>query len=229
MLRLEDIHLHIGPFELALSAQVAPADRIAILGASGSGKSSLLSLIAGFHWPDHGRVLYGEHDITRHPVAARPVSILFQDGNLFPHMSAFDNVALGLRPDLRLSQGQKDQVAAALARVGLGGMGHRLPRDLSGGQQSRVAIARLVLRDKPLAVLDEPFAALDPGLRRDMVDLLHEICAEKCLGLIMATHDLRDAERMCNRLWYLERGRLMLDIPTLGLRDAPPPDLFAWL
>lgn len=229
MLSLDDLRLTQDGFTLALSGDVAAGERVALLGASGSGKSTLLSLIAGFDWPDQGRILWDGQEITRAPVAGRPVSILFQDGNLFPHLTVVDNVALGLRPDLRLSEADRARVEDALARVGLAGLGGRKPAALSGGQQARVALARMLLRDRPLALLDEPFAALDPGLKTEMLALVRELCVDRGLTLIMACHDLRDAERLCDRLWLLEDGAKVLDVALEGLRDAPPGVLRAWL
>lgn len=229
MLQLDDLRLTQDGFTLALSASVEAGARVAVLGPSGSGKSTLLSLIAGFAHPDRGRISWDDHDITDRSVAARPVSILFQDGNLFPHLNVFDNVALGLRPDLRLSREERDRVAQSLIDVGLSNMGDRRPAMLSGGQQARVGLARMLLRDRPLALLDEPFAALDPGLRAEMLALLKSLSERRGLTLIMACHDLRDAERLCDRLWLLADGKLVLDAPMAGLRDAPDPVLQPWL
>lgn len=229
MLQLDDVVLTQDGFSLSLSGTVEPGARVAVLGPSGSGKSTLLALIAGFERPDRGRILWNGADITGDSVARRPVSILFQDGNLFPHLTVFDNVALGLRPDLRLSPHQRDRVAQSLSDVGLGDFGDRRPATLSGGQQARVGLARMLLRDRPLALLDEPFAALDPGLRAEMLALLKSLSERRGLTLIMACHDLRDAERLCDRLWMLEEGKLVLDAPMAGLRDAPPCGLMPWL
>jgi thiamine transport system ATP-binding protein len=120
-------------------------------------------------------------------------------------------------------------VDAALARVGLGGMGARRPADVSGGQQGRAALARVMLQERPVALLDEPFAALDPGLRRDMLELLGELWRERGMSLVLATHDLRDAERLCERVLVLEAGRVVLDRPVAGLRADAPEALRDWL
>ena len=229
MLSLDDLSLTQDGFTLALSGDVAAGERVALLGPSGSGKSTLLSLIAGFDWPDRGRILWDGREITRAPVADRPVSILFQDGNLFPHLSVFDNVALGLRPDLRLTAEDRDRVAESLGQVGLGDQAHKRPAALSGGQQARVALARMLLRDRPLALLDEPFAALDPGLKTEMLAQVADLSIARGLTLVMACHDLRDAERLCDRLWLLEAGAKVLDVALQGLRDAPPGALRGWL
>jgi thiamine transport system ATP-binding protein len=228
-LRLEGLTCRLGDFRLRVNAAVERGARVAVLGASGSGKSTLLGAIAGFVPPQAGRILWQGEDLTAGRPAARPVSILFQDGNLFPHLDVARNVGLALRTDLRLSAGERAQVDAVLARVGLGGMGARKPADLSGGQQGRAALARMLLRDRPLVLLDEPFAALDPGLRREMADLLTDLQRERGLTYLMATHDLRDAERVCDRIWLMEAGEVILDAPLAGLRDDPPEALRDWL
>ncbi|PWK59842.1 ATP-binding cassette domain-containing protein [Roseicyclus mahoneyensis] len=229
MLTLDDLSFSQDGFTLSLSGKVAKGERLALLGPSGSGKSTLLSLIAGFDWPDAGRVAWEGRDITQAAVADRPVSILFQDGNLFPHLDVFENVALGLRASLRLSGAERERVEESLAQVGLAGYGARRPAALSGGQQARVALARMLLRDRPLALLDEPFAALDPGLKTEMLAQVSDLSAARGLTMVMACHDLRDAERLCDRVWLLDDGRKVLDVPLGGLRDAPPEALRAWL
>lgn len=230
----DGLHLHglvcaLGTFRLRVEAEVRPGERVAVLGASGSGKSTLLGAVAGFVTPQAGRVVWNGEDQTPRSPASRPMSILFQDGNLFPHLSIAQNVGLALRTDLRLTGADIARVDATLARVGLEGMGGRKPADLSGGQQGRAALARVLLRDRPLALLDEPFAALDPGLRRGMADLLADLWRERGLTYLMATHDLRDAERLCDRIWLLEAGEMILDAPLAGLREDPPEALRDWL
>jgi thiamine transport system ATP-binding protein len=228
MLALEGIELSLGAFRLAVDATIQRGSRVAVLGASGSGKSTLLSLLAGFLVPEAGRVQWDGTDITDAPPAGRPMSILFQDGNLFPHLSVAQNVGLALRSDLRLTADEDARVAQVLAQVGLDSMGGRRPADLSGGQQGRAALARLLLQDRPVVLLDEPLAALDPGLRTEMLRLLNDLWEARGLTYVMATHDLRDAERLCDRVWLLEEGRVVLDRPVAGLRDDAPKELRDW-
>jgi thiamine transport system ATP-binding protein len=228
MLGLEAIELTLGAFRLRVDAQVPRGERVAVLGASGSGKSTLLSLLAGFLVPEAGRITWQGRDLTRLPPAQRPMSILFQDGNLFPHLTVAQNVGLALRSDLRLTDDQAARIEETLSDVGLDGMGGRRPAELSGGQQGRAALARLLLQERPVVLLDETFAALDPGLRTEMVRLLTELWAARGLTYVMATHDLRDAERSCDRIWLLQEGRVVLDRPVEGLRDDPPEALRDW-
>jgi thiamine transport system ATP-binding protein len=229
MLRLEALRLAFEGFTLRADLSVAKGAKLAILGPSGGGKTTLLSAIAGFLRPDSGLVWIGGQDVTNWPVQDRPLSILFQEGNLFPHLSVFDNVALGIKPGLRLTEDDRVAVTGALDKVGLSGMGARKPGDLSGGQRSRVALARMLLRRKPLALLDEPFAALDPGLRREMLTLVGDLCAAEGLTLVMVSHDLRDAERLCTDLCLLEDGAVTLNGPLQPMLSDPPDALKPWL
>jgi len=229
MLRLEGISLGFDDFTLAVDLDVPKGGRLAVLGASGSGKTTLLSVIAGFLAPDRGRILMDGADVTGAPVPDRPLSILFQEGNLFPHLSALDNVALGLRPDLRLDEETRSRVEEALVQVGLAGVSSRRPGGLSGGQRSRVALARMLLRNKPLALLDEPFAALDPGLRAEMMALVADLCEVTGLTLVMVSHDLRDAERLCDALILMRDGHIVTRGAVTELTQNPPDTLKPWL
>ncbi|WP_341863293.1 ATP-binding cassette domain-containing protein [Gymnodinialimonas sp. 57CJ19] len=229
MLHLENIRVRQGSFTLSAHLTVPEGARVALMGASGSGKSTLLFTLSGFLWPDEGRVTMRGKDVTRLPVADRPVSILFQDGNLFPHLNAFDNIALGIAPNLNLSVADKARVEGALKKVDLDGMAGRMPAELSGGQQSRVALARMLLRDKPVALLDEPFSALDPGLRREMLGLVRTLCDETGQTLVMATHDLRDAERLCDRVLLLEEGEVALNADLVEAIADKAPALHPWM
>lgn len=229
MLHLDQLRVNQGSFTLSADLKIPSGARVALMGASGSGKSTLLSTLSGFLWPDAGRIMMQGADVTRTPVADRPLSILFQDGNLFPHLSVSNNVALGIDPSLRLGRDDQARVAEALTEVGLDGMAQRKPADLSGGQQSRVALARMLLRDKPLTLLDEPFAALDPGLRRDMLALVKALCEDTGQTLVMATHDLRDAQRLCDRVLLLDGGRVVLDAPLTEAIAESAEALRPWM
>ncbi|HHI71114.1 MAG TPA: ATP-binding cassette domain-containing protein, partial [Rhodobacteraceae bacterium] len=159
----------------------------------------------------------------------RPVSILFQDNNLFPHMTVAQNVGLGLRPDLRLSAQQKTQVEAALERVGLAGFGARKPAALSGGQASRVALARVLLRGNPLVLLDEPFAALGPALKVEMLDLVRDLMGETGATLMMVSHDPEDAKRIAQRTVLVADGEALAPVETAEIFANPPEALQAYL
>lgn len=201
-----------------------PAGRVAvILGPSGAGKSTLLDLVAGFRRPQAGRILIGGDDVTELTPAFRPVSIVFQDNNLFAHLDVAANVGLGRRPDLRLGAEDRDMVAAAIERVGLSGKEKRKPAELSGGERQRVAIARALVRRRPVLLLDEPFASLGPGLRDDMVGLVAELHAEIRMTVLMVSHDPKDAMRLSAHVVYVEAGRIAAEGPAgdLLLSDGP--------
>lgn len=229
MLRLEGLEMGAGDFRLRADWELAAGARLALIGPSGAGKSTLLATLAGLAEPLAGRVLWKGRDLNGVAPGARPLSILFQDHNLFPHMSAAENVGLGLRPDLRLSRRQRAAVAAVLERVGLAGMGERLPAALSGGQQQRLALARVLLRARPLLLLDEPFAALGPALKAEMLDLVAEIAGETGLTLLLVTHEPRDAERLADLVSLVAGGRAAAPRGCRALFDDPPPALRAYL
>lgn len=229
MLELHGLRLRLGSFTLTADASIAPDGIVALMGASGSGKSTLLSAIAGFLTPEAGRVRIDGVDVTHRAPGDRPVSILFQDQNLFPHLTVAQNVGLGLRPDLRLSPAHMAARDAVLARVGLDAMGGRLPRDLSGGQQSRAALARALLRARPWLLLDEPFSALGPALRREMLGLLRDTARDGGMAVLMVTHDPEDARMAASRTALVADGRLHPPMPTAALLDDPPPALRAYL
>ncbi len=226
---LDDIAVDIDGWTLAADLALAPGSATAVVGPSGSGKSTLLSLVAGFLAPDRGRVLWQGRDLTPLPPAARPATLLFQEHNLFSHLTVARNVGLGLRPDLRLGREGWEQVEAALAEVGLAGLGKRRPAELSGGQRSRVALARALLRRRPLLMLDEPFAALGPALRDEMLDLVARIRAEQGATLLVVTHQPEDALRIAPQTILVENGTVAPPTPTEALFADPPPALAAYL
>jgi len=229
MLTLDKLLLSQGDFCLSADFTLASRARVAVIGPSGAGKSTLLSAIAGFLAPASGHILWAGEDITAIPPGRRPLSILFQDQNLFPHLSVAQNIGLGLDPKLQLSRAELAQIEAALARTGLTGLGARKPAELSGGQQSRVALARALLRARPLLLLDEPFAALGPALKSEMLALTAEIAAEQGSTLMMVSHDPADARALCPETVLVAEGIAHPPQPTGPLLDAPPPALAAYL
>lgn len=229
MLELDGLRIEQGGFRLRADLVVAPGARVAVLGPSGGGKSTLLGALAGFVALSAGQIRWQGVRIDTLPPAARPLSILFQDNNLLPHLSAFDNVALGLSPALRLDRTQRASVQAALERVGLGAQAAQRPAQLSGGQMSRAALARVLLRARPLLLLDEPFAALGPALKADMLDLVGELAAEQGVTVLMVSHDPADARRLCPLTLLVAEGQAHQPAPTEELLAAPPAALAAYL
>lgn len=229
MLRLDRVEIAEGAFRLRADWQAAERGRIAVIGPSGAGKSTLLAAVAGFVTPVSGRVLWRGQDLTPLPPAARPVSILFQDNNLFPHLTVAQNVGLGLRPDLRLTDDDRARVADSLARVGLDGKETRRPGALSGGEQGRVALARVLLRARPILLLDEPFSALGPALRAEMLDLVAEVAGESGATVLLVSHDPQDARRFADEIVVVMNGVAAPPAPAGPLLDDPPAALRDYL
>lgn len=229
MLRFDDVTLRRGGFTLKADMALAPGARVSVIGPSGAGKSTLLAAVGGFLSPDGGRVTWQGRDLGPLPPGRRPVSTIFQDHNLFPHMSVFDNAALGLSPRRRLTTGQREQVEAALARVGLEGLGARKPAELSGGQQSRVALARVALQSQPILCLDEPFSALGPSLKGQMIDLVLEVAGDLGALVLMVTHDPTEALRLGGQTVVVAEGRASPPADTAPLLADPPEGLRDYL
>ncbi|MDP2083284.1 MAG: ATP-binding cassette domain-containing protein [Pseudotabrizicola sp.] len=229
MLQFDDVLLAQDDFRLTVDWSVGAGARVAVIGPSGAGKSTLLSAVAGFFAPRRGRVLWQGADLGPLNPGARPVTILFQDQNLFPHLTLALNLGLGLRPDLRLSAAQKAQVDTVLDRVGLAGMGARKPPQLSGGQIGRASLARALLRARPVLLLDEPFAALGPALKAEMLTLVGEIADETGALVMMVTHDPADARAFAALTVLVAEGVAHAPVETAVLFADPPPALRAYL
>lgn len=208
MIRLDNVFLADDTLPMTFDLQVAAGERIAIIGPSGAGKSTLLNLIAGFVLPTQGNIWLNGENHTRSAPYERPVSMLFQENNLFPHLSVQQNLALGLKTSLKLTALEQDQIERVADAVGLTSFLSRLPNSLSGGQKQRVALARCLLRDKPILLLDEPFSALDPELRMDMLNLIDELCHSKNLTLLLVTHQPSELTGKVDRMLRIENGRI---------------------
>lgn len=208
MIRLDNVFLADDALPMTFDLQVVEGERIAIVGPSGAGKSTLLNLIAGFVLPTRGEVWLNGENHTQSAPYERPVSMLFQENNLFPHLTVQQNLALGLKTSLKLTALEQDQIERVADAVGLTSFLSRLPNSLSGGQKQRVALARCLLRDKPILLLDEPFSALDPELRMEMLNLIDELCHSKNLTLLLITHQPSELTGKVNRMLRIENGRI---------------------
>lgn len=224
-LTLEALRLRQDDWTLSADWAAAAGQRIAVIGPSGAGKSTLLNAIAGFGALDQGMIRWQGRRIDLLPPGARPISMLFQDQNLFPHLTVAQNLGLGLDPVLRrVDWAAVDQ---ALERVGLAGLGARKPAQLSGGQQSRAALARSLLRARPILLLDEPFAALGPALKAEMLALVAELAGQALV--LMVTHDPEDARAFASHTVLVAEGRADPPVPTAALFADPPAALAAYL
>jgi len=229
MLTLEGLVLRQGSFVLRADLAIAARSRVALIGPSGAGKSTLINAIGGYIRPEAGRILWDGRDLVPLSPSARPVSVLFQDNNLFPHLNVQQNVALGLKPNLRLTRQEAEQVRVALEQTGLADHAASKPGQLSGGQQSRAALARVLVRAKPLVLLDEPFSALGPALKDEMLDLVADLAKRTGATLLMVTHAPQDARRIADQVVVVTDGRAAPPVATADLLDNPPPSMRAYL
>jgi putrescine transport system ATP-binding protein len=210
-----------------VSLAVAANEFVALLGASGCGKTTLLRIIAGLESADAGRVLIGGADMTAAPAHRRPVNLMFQSYALFPHLSVRGNVAFGLRQDGLRGAELDARIAEALAMVELAPLADRRPHQLSGGQQQRVALARCIAK-RPLALLlDEPLAALDRALREKTRLELINLRRRLGIAFVVVTHDQEDAMTMADRVVVMNRGRIVEAGSPRQLYDAPRTRLVA--
>lgn len=228
MLKVDRLAVEQGDFSLTATFEVASGQRVAVIGPSGAGKSTLLGAIGGYI-PCAGAVIVQGRDVSGAAPDQRGIAMLFQDGNLFPHLTLMQNVGLGLRPTLRLSEAEQATAAQALDRVGLGQFADRKPGDISGGQQSRAALARVLVQNKPLLLLDEPFAALGPALRAEMLDLTSDVARDTGATVLMITHAPEDAERAADQMVFVDQGRVEPPRAVADMMANPPEALRAYL
>ncbi|GAA4233724.1 ATP-binding cassette domain-containing protein [Actinomadura meridiana] len=187
------------------------ADRgnfVTVLGPSGSGKTTILRVVAGFLAADLGEVLIDGRDVTRMPPAAREIGMVFQNYALFPHMTAADNIAYGLKMRRWPKADRDRRVAEMLTLVGLDELGGRLPRELSGGQQQRVAVARALAFRPQLLLMDEPLGALDRELRMRMAVELRRLHQEAAATTVYVTHDREEALTLSDWIVIMHDGRI---------------------
>ena len=220
MLKLTDVTWLYQHLPMRFTWSLRRGELIAVLGPSGAGKSTLLNLIAGFLQPANGSITLNGHDHTRTPPAARPVSMLFQENNLFTHLNVRQNIGLGMHPGLRLNAVQQQKLSDIALQMGIGDLLERLPGELSGGQRQRVALARCLVREQPVLLLDEPFSALDPALRQEMLLLVKEVCARQNLTMLMVSHSVEDALRIAPRSVVIADGRIAWDGDTEQLASG---------
>ena len=232
VLELDDLTCDYEAERFSFRFSLARGLCLAVIGPSGAGKSTLLNLIAGFEAATSGRLLIDGREVTDEVPAARPVTMLFQEHNLFAHLTVAQNVGLGLDSGLRLTIADMEALQEALALVGLGGLDARLPAALSGGQRQRVALARALVRRRPLLLLDEPFSALDPGLRGEMLALVDRLRQDRGLTVVMVSHEVADARRIAERTAFVHDGRILMEDETeklLARRDCPELQRFLGL
>ncbi len=206
-----------------LDLSIRPGEFLSFLGPSGCGKTTALRMLAGFEQPTSGQVLLDGQQVNTMPPHRRPVNMVFQHYALFPHMNVADNISYGLRqqrprlPPAEIAQ----RVAATLQTVRLPGFGLRRIWEMSGGQQQRVALARALINQPKILLLDEPMAALDRKLRREMQIELQSL--QRALGItfVLVTHDQEEALSMSDRICIMRAGRIVQTGSPRALYDAP--------
>jgi ABC-type Fe3+/spermidine/putrescine transport system ATPase subunit len=223
MLRCDGCRVRAGEFALQLDRlRVAPGEHCLVVGPSGAGKSLLLRAVAGLVRPETGTIMLRGEDAASLPPEVRRVGLVFQHYSLFPHLSARDNVAFGLR---RRGTGRRDahaQAAAMLDRLGCAHLADRRPSTLSGGEQQRVAIARALATGVDLLLLDEPFAALDPFTRAACRIELAALRRSLGLTILEVTHALEEAASHADRVVILDSGRIVAEGPFEAIAARPP-------
>ncbi|REG86996.1 ATP-binding cassette domain-containing protein [Marinomonas pollencensis] len=212
-------------FHAAYEVSISPG-MTTLLGASGEGKSTLLHLLGGY-LKGRGSVSYLGEDFSKSAPFERPISTLFQSDNLFPQLTVWQNVAIGLEPSMRLTDEQRGKVAWALEQTQLIAKQDQYPQALSGGQAQRVAIARALVRKKPILLLDEPFSALDPMLREEMLNLVNTVTQQFQLTTVLVSHLPAEALQVGGQVMLIAGGRVVAHEEASVLASDLLPETFS--
>ena len=204
MLEISNLKVKFPEKTIEADFSIQQGHSIALMGESGSGKSTILNTIAGFEHPQSGDIVFNGKSMLNLAPAARPVTMLFQENNLFKHLNVMQNIGLGIHPGLKLSAQDKASIDHALEAVGLTGFNLREPTTLSGGQNQRVALARCLIRKQPLLLLDEPFKGLDQERKTGLMHLYKSIIDDQKITLVLATHNKREANTLCDQILMLD-------------------------
>ncbi|CAN7592511.1 ABC transporter ATP-binding protein [Rhizobium sp. LjRoot98] len=204
-----------------LSLTIEPGQLVTLLGPSGCGKTTTLRMLAGLEHPSSGKILIGGKDVTMLPANERDVSMVFQSYALFPHMSSLDNVAYGLESSGLKKKEAREKAEEGLKLVGLAGMGGRLPAELSGGQQQRVAVARALVLEPQVLLLDEPLSNLDARLRRQVRTEIRELQQRLGFTAVYVTHDQDEALAVSDRIVIMKDGVIAQEGSPRDLYEAP--------
>lgn len=209
-LRLEEVSKSFGTVVAVnpLSLDINDGELVCLLGPSGSGKSTLLRMIGGFEGPTSGRIFIGSDDVANNPPEKRPTAMVFQSHALWSHMNVFENVAFGLKLRSMPKKLIKEKVTGVLELVGLGGYETRNPNQLSGGQRQRVAIARCLVLEPKILLMDEPFASLDQHLRERLREEVRQIQRKLGITTVFVTHGQDEALALADRIVVMSVGSI---------------------
>ncbi|EIM77942.1 putative iron ABC transporter ATP-binding protein [Nitratireductor aquibiodomus RA22] len=227
--RFRNVRKDFGSFTAIhdLDLEIEPGTLVTLLGPSGCGKTTTLRMLAGLETPSAGTIEIGGHDVTRLPANERDVAMVFQSYALFPHMSVLDNVAYGLEAGGQSKAEARENAHAGLALVGLEGYGARLPAELSGGQQQRVAVARALVLEPQVLLLDEPLSNLDARLRRRVRTEIRELQQRLGFTAVYVTHDQEEALAVSDRIVVMESGLVAQEGPPRELYEEPASEFIA--
>jgi thiamine transport system ATP-binding protein len=182
---------------------------VGVIGKSGSGKSTLFNLLAGFLKPNNGSIFFNDNNITYLKPPERNISILFQDHNNFNHLTIFENIILGIDPDMKQNQNNFKIVKNIMKKVSLSIDLNKKVSDLSGGEQQRVSIARSLLRKKSLFLLDEPFNSLDPGLRKTLYEDVKKMSLNNRLITLISSHLIEELKNVTDKFLFINKGKIV--------------------
>lgn len=210
-----------------LSLDIEPGTLVTLLGPSGCGKTTTLRMLAGLEHPTAGRIMIGGKDVTMLPANERDVSMVFQSYALFPHMSVLENVAYGLESSKIKKAEARERAEEGLHQVGLAGYGQRLPAELSGGQQQRVAVARALVLEPQVLLLDEPLSNLDARLRRRVRTEIRELQQRLGFTAVYVTHDQEEALAVSDRIIVMQEGVVAQQGSPRELYETPVSSFIA--
>ncbi|CAI8897346.1 Spermidine/putrescine import ATP-binding protein PotA [Pseudomonas donghuensis] len=224
LVSLRNLNKHYGDFAAVddISLDIQDGEFLTFLGSSGSGKSTTLSMLAGFETPSSGEILVNGASLVNVPPHKRDIGMVFQRYSLFPHLSVRDNIAFPLAIRKRSAAERDKQVDAMLKLVQLDSFAHRRPAQLSGGQQQRVAIARALVYEPRILLMDEPLGALDKKLREDLQDELRQLHRRLGITIVYVTHDQEEAMRLSQRIAIFSHGKIVGLGSGYDLYQNPP-------
>ncbi|NWC96692.1 MULTISPECIES: ABC transporter ATP-binding protein [unclassified Pseudomonas] len=224
LVSLRNLNKYYGDFAAVdnISLDIQDGEFLTFLGSSGSGKSTTLSMLAGFETPSSGEILVGNQSLVNVPPHKRDIGMVFQRYSLFPHLSVRDNIAFPLAIRKLVSAEREKRVDAMLKLVQLEAFAHRRPSQLSGGQQQRVAIARALVYEPRILLMDEPLGALDKKLREDLQDELRQLHRRLGITIVYVTHDQEEAMRLSQRIAIFSHGKIVGLGSGFDLYQNPP-------
>ncbi len=209
-LEIQNLSIRLGDFFLHdVSLNMDQGDYLTLMGPTGAGKTILLECVVGFYQPDRGDIFLEDREITSEPPERRRVGIVYQDYALLPHLTVFQNIEYGLKKVDKDKAGRLGKVQAMAESLDISHLLHRRPTTLSGGEQQRVALARSLVVQPRMLLMDEPLSALDPTTRHSIRRLLHRVIKERGVTVIHVTHDMEDVWGLASTVAILKSGRLI--------------------